>query len=152
MNKLRKVVINLLPTGVKRVIRPAFYRMKAAIQWVKRVMKAAIFSDYSQSGETAWLRKLVAEYECQQWIIDVGAHDGVSFSNSLPFVKRGWRAILIEPAPEVFSKLSAIMERRKNVTCLPIACSDRCGEGELFSEGDGGFGATLCKDDNEWTR
>ena len=132
MNRLREAVVKLLPDRVKRFI------------------KAVIFLDSSESGETNWLRKLVAEFECNEWVIDVGAHDGVSLSNSLPFIKRGWRAILIEPAPEVFSKLKRNHGGRKNVTCLDVACSDKGGEGELFSDGKGGYGATLCKDDNEW--
>lgn len=52
--------------------------------------------------------------------IDIGAHDGVSFSNSLFFERElGWRGVCVEPIPEVFAKL------QKNRRCACIqACVD----------------------------
>ena len=38
--------------------------------------------------------------------VDIGAHDGVTFSNSYFFEKeRNWKGICVEPIPEIFSKL-----------------------------------------------
>jgi len=76
-------------------------------------------------------------YECLEWIIDIGANDRVTISNSLPFIRRGWRAILIEPAPAVFRKLLANHGNLENVTCLQIAHSDRAGEADLCIGSDG---------------
>jgi len=41
-------------------------------------------------------------------IIDVGANDGVTQSHSLPFIEKGWRAILIEPHPKLFQVIEKI--------------------------------------------
>lgn len=108
--------------------------------------------DRSQSGEATLLQKLAKDFECQKWIIDVGAHDGVTISNSLPFVELGWRAILIEPAPAVFKKLVANCAGRDHVTCIEIACSDKSGEADLYFglDGEDGFMSTLCRSENEW--
>lgn len=47
--------------------------------------------------------------------IDIGAHDGMSFSNTYFFEKfMGWQGICIEPIPEVFQRLQA------NRKCLCI--------------------------------
>lgn len=119
---------------------------------LRRAYRAAVTLDSSQSGEAILLQRLAAELNCQEFIVDIGANDGVTISNSLPFVRAGWRAILIEPAPAVFRKLKGNHGRRENVACLQLACSDRPGEAELFigSDGEEGFLATLCRADNEW--
>lgn len=89
--------------------------------------------DRSQAGETTLLRKLAK--------LDVGANEGVTISNSLPFIELGWRAILVEPAPAVFKKLVANRGGRDNVTCLQIACCDKSGEADLYFglDGEDGF-------------
>jgi len=119
---------------------------------VVRAIRKSLVVDHSQAGETILLGRLVKDFECQKWVIDVGANDGVTFSNSLPFVRSGWRAILIEPAPAVFKKLTANCGDRDNVTCLQIACCDKSGEADLYfgSDGEDGFKSTLCTSDNEW--
>ena len=121
---------------------------------MRRWIRAARNSDSSQAGEGALLERLVADFVCDESIIDAGAHDGVKLSNSLPFVRRGWRAILIEPAPAVFKKLTANHGHRRNVTLLKVACADRPGEADLYvgSDGEEGLLSTLCRADNEWFR
>src|ERR1017187_7120469 len=121
--------MNTLKTFAKRALGP---EMTAAI---RRCFWA--FGDSSQAGETALLKKIVGDYKLQPWIIDVGAHDGIRISNSFPFVKCGWYSILIEPSPAVFKRLAANCGRRKNVTCLQIACSDKLGEADLYFGSDG---------------
>jgi FkbM family methyltransferase len=126
-------------------------RLVSAVRKVQAIRKVFVV-DHSQAGEATLLRKLVKDFECQKWIIDVGANDGVTISNSLPFVKLGWRAILIEPVPAVFKKLIANCGDCENVTCLQIACCDKCGEADLYfgSDGEDGILSTLCTSDNEW--
>jgi FkbM family methyltransferase len=108
--------------------------------------------DTSQSGEGEIISRLISEYICEPFLVDVGAHDGVSISNSFPLVEAGWRAILIEPAPAVFSKLLETYRGRPDVTCLQLACSNSTGEADLYfgSDGEDGFLSTLCKDQNDW--
>jgi FkbM family methyltransferase len=65
--------------------------------------------------------------------VDVGAHDGISFSNTLTFEREfGWTGLCIEPNPDVFPLL---IENRSAV-CLEIAIAK--GEGRLpFIKADG---------------
>lgn len=111
-------------------------------------------TDTSENGEVTLLKQLMKDFECDRFLVDAGAHDGVSFSNSLPFIREGWRGILIEPAPAVFKKLKKNHGHRENVTCLQVACSDKAGEADLYlgSDGEEGFLSSLCQTDNEWFR
>jgi FkbM family methyltransferase len=111
-----------------------------------------LIRDTSQSGEGEIISRLISEYHCEQFLVDVGAHDGLSISNSFPLVEAGWRAILIEPAPAVFAKLQQVHRDRPNVTCLQMACSNSTGEADLYVgyDGEDGFYSTLCRDENNW--
>jgi len=108
--------------------------------------------DPSQNGEVAVLKELVSRFVCEEVLIDVGANDGVTISNSLPFIQNGWRAILLEPAPKVFLKLKRHHAARNNVVCIQLACLDRADEAQLYygSDGDEGFLSTLSQADNEY--
>ncbi len=51
--------------------------------------------------------------------VDIGAHDGETFSNSLFFEKElGWKGICVEPIPEVFEKLDAARNCIKINGCI----------------------------------
>lgn len=56
--------------------------------------------------------------------IDIGAHDGISLSNSYFFEKLGWNGICIEPTPYIFEKLI----KNRNCESLNIALSNVDGE------------------------
>ncbi|MEZ4555834.1 MAG: FkbM family methyltransferase [Caldilineaceae bacterium] len=105
----------------------------------------------SQYGETAILRKLLRHHP-RPYLVDVGAHDGRSWSNSRGFMLRGWHGILVEPLPKVFTQLAYIYRNNPKATCLNLACTDRSGQQPLYvgTDGDIGMGSTLCEDDNEW--
>ena len=105
----------------------------------------------SQYGETAILRALLRDHP-RPYLVDVGAHDGRSWSNSRGFMLRGWHGILIEPLPKVFAQLAYVYRNNPNAACLNLACTDSSGEQQLFvgTDGDTGMGSSLCADDNEW--
>jgi FkbM family methyltransferase len=58
--------------------------------------------------------------------IEVGAVDGVFFSNTLAFEQAGWNVLCIEPNPECWA---ALQRNRKHVQ--PYAVSNRSGEADL---------------------
>ena len=129
---VRRIAGSIIPRQVKHIIRTIF--------------------DTSQSGEASLLRRLSRKLNCERFIVDVGANDGFTISNSIPFVRQGWRAILIEPAPAVYAKLEKNFSRRTNVNCIQVACSDRTGEAKFFfgTDGEEGLMGTLCQSDNDW--
>jgi FkbM family methyltransferase len=61
--------------------------------------------------------------------LDIGAYDGVTFSNSLFFEEElGWQGICVEPLPDVFAKLKA----RRKAICLNCCIADYDGVGEFL--------------------
>ena len=105
----------------------------------------------TQHDEDAVLKRLLKGYP-RPYLVDVGAHDGRSWSNSRGFMLRGWHGILVEPLPKVFAQLAYVYRNNPNAACLNLACTDSSGEQQLFvgTDGDTGMGSSLCADDNEW--
>ena len=65
--------------------------------------------------------KIVDEYlhrKCNGVFVDIGAYDGVTFSNTLMLeIERNWTGICIEPLPDIF------VELQKNRRCI---CAQVC--------------------------
>jgi len=54
--------------------------------------------DFSQNLEYTRLKPIL-DLIPNKTVLDIGAHDGKSYSNSYPLLKRGWKAYLVEPNP-----------------------------------------------------
>jgi FkbM family methyltransferase len=65
--------------------------------------------------------------------IDIGANDGVSFSNTYVFEQMGWQGICVEPLPDVFTQLKI----NRNCDCYNVAISDKIEENVKFIKGFG---------------
>lgn len=84
---------------------------------------------YSQNGEDLLLWSLFGSQQTG-FFVDVGAFDGVHYSNSLSFEEQGWSGICVEPHPDYFP---LCQRARPGATCVFAACVGR----------DGGDRATL---------
>jgi FkbM family methyltransferase len=82
---------------------------------------------YSQSRQDAYLYQKYFQGKNDGVFVEVGAHDGVTYSNTLLFEKLGWKGVLIEPIPEVFDKL---VKNRKG-TCINKCAYSHNGEVEF---------------------
>jgi FkbM family methyltransferase len=82
---------------------------------------------YSQYGEDVLLAKIFGRVKTGV-CLEVGAHDGISLSNTFLFEQRGWSCILVEPNPLL---CEAIINNR---TTRPFRCaaSDKCGTTILY--------------------
>lgn len=59
-------------------------------------------------------------------VLDIGAYDGVVFSNSRALVEQGWKAVLVEPSPIVFTQLMKNTEDYKEQVTL-VNCAVTAG-------------------------
>lgn len=85
--------------------------------------------DFSQFGEQAHITKYFDEHpNVPHYCIDVGAHDGVTGSNSRALFLRGWSGILIEPDPRTFRKVQELYADRADIRCIQRAVSTKEGE------------------------
>jgi FkbM family methyltransferase len=70
---------------------------------------------HSQWGQDKWIVEALLPGMESGVFVDVGAHDGVSFSNTLYLEQRlGWTGLAVEPIPEIFEKL------RSNRRCAVV--------------------------------
>jgi FkbM family methyltransferase len=74
---------------------------------------------YSQSQEEQYITEYFKDFK--GILLDLGANDGKTFSNSLRLIELGWKAYLVEPSPKAYKKLTALHHSNTNVECLPIA-------------------------------
>jgi len=76
---------------------------------------------FSQNGQDQFLNKKIFKGKKFGWFVEVGAHDGISFSNTYFFEKYlGWQGICIEPNPDIFNKLI----KNRKALCLPIGIAN----------------------------
>lgn len=101
---------------------------------------------YSQNNE----EKIILDYfwGCNPKdmnLLDIGANDGQTFSNSLALIQAGWNGILLEPSPKAYSKLSSLHAKNKNVLCLNYGISLTSGQSQFYESGgyDGGNDVAL---------
>ena len=69
---------------------------------------------YSQYNQDNYLETNIFKGYKNGFYVDVGAHDGISFNNTLYFEKNNnWTGINIEPIKSVFDKL--VINRPNNI-------------------------------------
>jgi FkbM family methyltransferase len=79
---------------------------------------------YSQCLQDEFLNEYILKGERGGFFLDIGAHDGKSYSNSLFFEQHlDWKGICIEPNPTVFE----ILRENRNCTCLNVCASSKEG-------------------------
>ena len=69
---------------------------------------------YSQCGQDKWLLENLFINKTDGVFVDIGAHDGVSFSNSYYMENLGWSGVAVEPMAHLFEKLNQV----RNCQCV----------------------------------
>lgn len=69
-----------------------------------------VWSQYGEDGLIQRLFELIGVRN--RWCFEVGAADGVFYSNTLSLREAGWNAVLIESGDEAYQKLSRYESRR----------------------------------------
>ena len=87
---------------------------------------------YAQHGEDLLVEQLLGEIES---FIDIGANDGVLFSNTFKFAKKGARGLCVEPSRKSFRKLKLNHLFHRKVSCIHSAVSSQSGYLYLKEEG-----------------
>jgi FkbM family methyltransferase len=88
---------------------------------------------YAQNKEDLILLNLFKDYKGT--LLDIGANDGNTLSNSRLFIDNGWSALLVEPSPEAFEKLVDLHDNNEKVFCLNVAVSNYNGIGTFYHSG-----------------
>jgi FkbM family methyltransferase len=106
--------------------------------------------DTTQYGELSFLLDQVG-IKNNGFIVDVGANDGYTHSNSYPFIRMGWNGLLLEPVPNIFLTLQELHANNNKVRCINCAAGDKQSKLPLYlgSKGQSGY-STLCTEQSDW--
>lgn len=97
---------------------------------------------FSQNNEEEIILKYFNDFQNIS-ILDIGANDGETFSNSRQAILKEANAILIEPAQFAFSKLAKLYKNNQKVECLNIAIGKQDGEFDFFETDDNNLASSL---------
>jgi FkbM family methyltransferase len=89
---------------------------------------------YSQHGEDLLVEHILGPGAIRSFI-DIGANDGVLFSNTYKFAKTGAHGLCIEPCSSTFLKLRLNHLFHLRVKCLRVAASNRSGSIPFLKDG-----------------
>jgi FkbM family methyltransferase len=85
-------------------------------------------SYYSQFEQDKFVYENYFQGKTNGYFVDIGAHDGTTFSNSRFFEELGWDGVCIEPNPKVFETLIST----RKCKCVRKAVADYVGEAKFF--------------------
>ena len=94
---------------------------------------------YSQHGEDILVSHILGQVDS---FVEIGANDGVLFSNCYKFAKAGASGLCLEPSSKSFWKLRLNHLPHRRVKCLKLAASD--SSKKLFLE-EAGYESVLSK-------
>lgn len=105
---------------------------------------------YSQNNEESIILSLTGD---NGTFIDIGAYDGVTFSNTRALLDKGWRGYLIEPSPSVIPALWKNMKDfHHRVVIIESALTPSYdGEIELHDSGGDAVSTTLISHRTKWS-
>ena len=72
---------------------------------------------YGQHGEDYLLWHFF-DFRRNGFFLDIGAHDGVSLSNTKSFEEQGWTGICVEPVPSVYAACRTVRQRVVQAACV----------------------------------
>ena len=129
VSDIRPPLRGLLLGAVSSITAPVRRRLVPRVAPLDgRVVRDAGY--FSQYGQDVLLDRLLTP---APWtaptFVDVGAHDGVTFSNTCFLERhRGWTGTCIEPNPEVFPQLAV----NRTCDCHQVAIGRRRGRAEFL--------------------
>jgi FkbM family methyltransferase len=91
---------------------------------------------YSQNNEEAAITGFF-EGTKEGFFLDIGAYDGITFSNVRRLAELNWFGICFEPSPKIYPVLKKNMEQFEKVLCRQVAIGTENGKVDFYdSNGD----------------
>ncbi len=93
---------------VRRELWPTLYESTARRNKVRAFAESQLRAEgyNSQYGQDKLVHETLLPSVAQGVFVDIGAHDGLSLSNTYYFERQlGWRGLCVEPIPEVYGQL-----------------------------------------------
>jgi FkbM family methyltransferase len=84
---------------------------------------------HTQNDEESVIKAYFADHDLKSlFLLDIGANDGETFSNSRQLILDGWNAVLVEPSPKAYDKLNKLYALNPKVNIKKVAISQISGE------------------------
>lgn len=96
--------------------------------------------DFSQCGEQQHILDFFGDSPPGRFL-EIGAMDGVSYSNTYALVLRGWKGVALEPSPAAHAKLQQNLHNYP-VTCVMAGLGKETGNVEWWDGGCSALGTT----------
>ena len=103
---------------------------------------------YSQGPEDLVIGAIFSDMP-KGYLLDIGANDGVTLSNTRALVEKGWIGTFIEPDYEAFGKLAALYAGKPGMQLLNAAVDPDGGIKPFNHSKDGGLCSSIEK--TVWT-
>lgn len=84
--------------------------------------------DYSQTGQDEWVLSIIKH---RGYFLDMGAYDGVKFSNTYRLEQLGWTGLCVEANPNNFE----ILKQNRKCSVANLAVAANCGFLKISDEG-----------------
>lgn len=90
---------------------------------------------YSQSSE----QEVILNYfkNRKGWFLDIGAYDGITYSNTHALALEGWRGVCIEPTSNAYRKLHKLYRANGRIKCYNYAIHVKTGSETIQANDDG---------------
>ena len=107
------------------------------IKYYSRILRKnwrQIQESYAQHSEDILIERILGRDSIRSFI-DIGANDGVLFSNTYKFAKVGAHGLCLEPCPSTFFKLRLNHLFHPRIKCIRAAVSNRSGSIKFIKDG-----------------
>lgn len=92
---------------------------------------------YTQNNEHLLFLPFLEKYDpSESSFLDIGANDGIFFSNTRDLALLGWGGCLIEPSPKAFSLLESNYKDNPKVHLFNYGISDSLGPKKFYDSGN----------------
>jgi len=103
---------------------------------------------HSQNLEEQLLLEIAARLKDPGFVLDIGANDGVTLSNTRALIERGWTGCFVEPDYEAFGKLLALYGKTPGMILVNAAIDIEASLVKFRKSDAGGLVSTIC--DTAW--
>lgn len=107
--------------------------------------------NYSQNNEQELIFKYFKGFKGT--LLDLGANDGITLSNSFAAINKGWKGVLVEASPKTFLELEKTHKNNKDIQLLNVAVgmfNEKIifyESGTLLKKGDSSLVSTIVEEE-----
>jgi len=103
--------------------------------------------DYSQLGEQEIILKYFKDFKGV--FLDIGANDGMTFSNTFALALMGWKGVCVEPNVNAFERLNKLYDTSE-IECLNYCIGKESKEVDFFVGSDALVSSVIESETTKW--